>query len=221
MTFTSLFQYLHITLTHLQLKVTYLKNTGGGIKMFSFLKRDRYLFLFLLGAFVVPVGDLLHVLTQTTQYPAEQLRLNIFGLPFWVPLLFGTGGVMAGLGNQFIRITFPCKKKINGFVTVAACLVFVAFYCSSGIFPKTTMSTILMGLIAFIIYLLLSDRSTGALLFTIGVMISGTAVESLLVSHGVFSYLPPQNSLYGVAPWLPFLYTGVAVAVDNYMNWSS
>lgn len=183
-------------------------------------KRDRFLFLYLIGAGLIPLGDWIHVLTQTTQYPVEQLKFNFGGVPFWVPLLFGSAGVMSGVGCLLVRKIFPRTKPASGYKVVAAVMLFLLIYLVSGVMPKIDLATAMLGVSAALLYLIFSDRSFGVAIFTAGTMIMGTSFEALLVKLEIFSYLPPHNTLFGVAPWLPFLYTGVAVAVDEYLAWS-
>jgi len=59
------------------------------------------------------------------------------------------------------------------------------------------------------------DRTWQGFLEGMLTAIAGTFVEIVLVRNGVFSYLPPNDSILGVASWLPWLYFCASVALGN------
>ena len=59
------------------------------------------------------------------------------------------------------------------------------------------------------------ERSARGLLVGAAIGITGAAAESFFVHHGLFSYLPGSDNLYGVPSWLPWIYLGASVAVGN------
>ncbi len=180
----------------------------------------RYFVLFLIGALVVPVGDVVHVLTQTTSYPPEQMVYSIFGvIPWWVPLLFGSAGVLSGLHTELVRKKFPRNRDAKPLEFIAATVAFLGMYFLSGLLPKTFITDGVLLFCGSLLFLFSGDRTLGGVFQAFGIVLGGTGFEIFLVQNHVFSYAPPHNELWGVAPWLPWLYVGVAVAVDTFLKW--
>ena len=172
--------------------------------------------LFFSGAILGPVGDLCHLLTDTTSYPQQIYRFYFFNLiPFWVPLLFGSATLMIGLTHAlcdaWFNVTqerFGTKHKVVGLL---APLFFLTVYGASGLIPR---GVVLLGIIAFLFWFFLDRAPLGAIMALLTAL-AGTSVEIGLVSNGIFSYQPHVSGLFGVAPWLPWLYVMASVTVGN------
>ena len=176
--------------------------------------------LFLVGAVLVPAGDVVHVLTKTTFYNPSQLEYTLFGIiPYWVPLLFGFGGVGAGIHTRLVRNKFPRKREVKTSQVLISACVFIGMYFLSGLLPKTWITDAVLLLCSVGLFAFVGDLTVGGVLQALGVMIGGTGFEIFLIHQDVFSYTDLHNELFGVAPWLPFLYLGVAVSADSLMKW--
>src|SRR5271167_524751 len=58
----------------------------------------KFLILFILGALLAPIGDIVHVLGSTSEYPATYRHL--IGIPWWIPLQFGVATIFIGLMHR-------------------------------------------------------------------------------------------------------------------------
>ena len=180
----------------------------------------KVLTLFAVGFVIGPIGDFFHVHTGTTAYPPEIYGLYFWGLPFWVPLLFGAASLAVGLSHPaFDKILGPDRLRpgAQGLGRVVfGLLIFIGAYTLSGYLPDSYgwHNDLLLALIAMATWALL-DWTWQGLVLGVLTAVSGAAAEMILVHLGVFSYLPPRNTLWGVAPWLPYLYFTASVTVGN------
>ena len=180
-----------------------------------------YLILFLVGALFIPAGDFAHVLSGTTFYNPLQLQYTIFGVvPWWVPFLFGMGGVGAGIHTTLVRKKFPRIHSANLKQSIISGTVFLGMYLLSAILFKNWSTDGVLLICAVLLYRYAGDRTIGGFLQTIGIVMGGVGFEVLLVHLDVFHYNALHDELFGVAPWLIFLYLGVAVSADSIVAWS-
>ena len=179
----------------------------------------KVLIIFAVGFILGPIGDFSHVQTQTTAYP-DHYGLYFFGLPFWVPFLFGLAALAVGLshpafdkmmGPQYDR---PGSKTLGR--VMGGLLIFLGAYCLSGMLPpdKGFHNDLMLGLIAIATWAIL-DWTWQGIVLGILTAIAGTLTEIILVHLKIFFYLPPRNNLFGVASWLPWLYFTASVTVGN------
>ena len=165
--------------------------------------------LLLLGATLGTALDALEVYSGVERYPGPLL----FGVAWWVPLLFGAAAVAIGyshpLLDPLISRTRP-YRRLSASIGELTWLV-LAYLISAS--PLDSLSRV--GLIA-IIYLnfwLLAGRSWQDLLLSFITAVTGTLVEMILVTAGVFSYTHPD--ILGVPYWLPGLYACASLAVGD------
>jgi len=176
--------------------------------------------VFLLGFFLAPLGDMVHVSTHTTWYPSGY-AFYFMGIPWWVFPFFGVSGLILGFSNHFVDQNILKTKairpgEIDGRKAVLGAFSFLAAYLLSGVlkdYPAWFIHLTLGGF-AFIYWFYLERTWQGALI-SIGAAIGGTLVEITLISNGVFKYLPPDNHLFGAATWLPWLYVILALSLGN------
>ncbi len=175
--------------------------------------------LFLAGFFLGPIGDYAHVATGTTGYP-EGYAFYILGLPWWVPLLFGSAALSIGATHPSIDRHLgasPERAGSRGWKGVFAGMVgFIGLYVISGMLPSPGgVSDVLLAAGAIAMWAALDRTWQGALLAA-STALSGTAFEMFLVSNGVFFYQPGADNFFGVASWLPWLYVAASIAVANF-----
>jgi hypothetical protein len=179
----------------------------------------QVLVLFVTGFFLGPIGDFAHVKTQTTTYPSDY-GLYFFGLPFWVPFLFGTAAVAVGVSHPAFdkilgpNILRPGAKTLGR--VIGGLALFLGSYCLSGLLPpaKAMHNDLMLALIALGTWAILDWTWQGIILGILTAVV-GSLTEIILVHLGFFSYLPPKNNLWGVASWLPWLYFTASVSVGN------
>lgn len=202
------------------------------------------LLLFLSGAILGPIGDLCHVISQTTAYPKEIYSFYFFGLiPFWVPFLFGSASLLIGishpLADKLLAKIFkeprlrPGEK--NHWLAYMGPLFFLGSYCLSGFMSQRgdaaplIFPDIILAFLAILTWITL-DRTWQGILTSVLTAVSGTAVEIFLVKAEVFSY---QNyvaggavlgggalwvgdpHVWGVPMWLPWLYVIASITIGN------
>lgn len=177
--------------------------------------------LFLTGAVLGPFGDYVHVATATTHYPPLWPTLPFLGIPYWVPLLFGSATLIVGVTHVGIEKIFGCGPKLRGPKTVTGAffgvIYFLAIYCLSGVLSPE-LGFWKDGILAAcaVGFWLYADRTSAGAILAIATGAAGTAVEISVVAQGNFGYLEGSNQLLGVATWLPWLYITVSVAVAAY-----
>ena len=180
----------------------------------------KILIIFAVGFIVGPIGDFYHVHTGTTTYPPEIYGFYFLGLPFWVPLLFGGAALAVGLSHPSFDQMLGPKHRRPGAQSLSRVLIglvfFLGAYILSGYLPVSFgwHNDLILALLAIVAWALLDWTWQGLVLGAL-TAIAGTAAEIILVHLGIFSYLPPRNTLLGVAPWLPWLYFNASVAVGN------
>ncbi|MCB1215287.1 MAG: hypothetical protein KDK66_07405 [Deltaproteobacteria bacterium] len=180
----------------------------------------RLIILFALGALLAPVGDYFHLLSQTTQYPEGAYAFLFFdAIPWWVPLMFGSASLLMGLSipasDVFLgKVTRPVDTK--PLWAWAGVFNFLFFYIVSGYLPgqEGLGAVVILALAGLVLWWALDHTWQGFLLALVSAFL-GTITEVTLVYLKVFSYLPPKNTLFGVAKWLPCLYFIAGVTVGN------
>jgi len=150
----------------------------------------------------------MHVATRTTAY----VRPVLFGLAWWVPLLFGAAAAAMGLAR-------PLAERMTGRVTApptprdatTGLALFVLAYLASGLLPLPPLLVAAFIGGAFLYAWRASDRSALGLGLALCTALIGTAVEVALTSLGLFAHR--HQELAGVAAWLPALYATGQIGV--------
>ena len=179
--------------------------------------------VFLLGFIFAPLGDMVHVSTHTTWYTSGY-AFYFMGIPWWVFPFFGVSGLIVGYSGYFFdQKIFKTKKLRPGEVdaqkAVLGAFSFLIAYLLSGVlkdYPIWLIHLVLGGMT--FLYWFYLERTWQGILLALGPAIGGTLVEITLVRNGVFKYLPPDDLLFGVASWLPWLYVILALSLGNLMR---
>ena len=167
------------------------------------------LWLFLLGATFGTMLDALHVHSGVERYPMPVL----FGLAWWVPLLFGAAAVAIGYSHPAVDPLLhrerPPRRLSSSFAELTWLLL--AYLISA-----SALESIVKAGLLFLIYFnfwLLTGGGWQSLLLSLVTAITGTLIETILVASGAFSYLHPD--VFGVPYWLPFIYACASLAVGD------
>ena len=167
------------------------------------------LWLFLLGAILGSCLDAFHVHSGVERYPVPVL----FGLAWWVPLLFGAAAVAIGTSHV---LADPLLGHVRRPYRLPISLSELAWLLLAYLVGASALTSLTKAGLLFIIYLnfwLLSGRSWQNLLLSVVTAITGTLVEMILVTAGAFSYLHPD--FIGVPYWLPCMYACASLALGN------
>lgn len=167
------------------------------------------LWLFLLGATLGSALDALHVATGVDRYSMPVL----FGLAWWVPLLFGTAAVAIGYSHPLVDRLLHHRRiarRLLGTTGELAWLV-LAYLVSASVLDSFAKLGLL--LVIYLNFWLLAGKGWQNLLLSVVTAITGTLIEMVLVAVGAFSYLHPD--LLGVPYWLPGLYICASLAVGD------
>lgn len=164
----------------------------------------------MLGTLLGPACDWFHVFTHTAGYAYPAL----FGLAWWVPLLFGLATVAVALSH--IEMDRLCKReprKIAWSTVWAGLFSFVAIYFISGFMRAPfAQKFIILGIIAVMIWFVF-DRTVYGFLLGIATALAGCMVEITLCRSRMYYYTSPD--FLGIPAWLPFLYLAASVSVGN------
>ncbi len=167
------------------------------------------IWLLLLGATLGTALDALEVYSGVERYPWPML----FGVAWWVPLLFGAAAVAIGYSHPLVD---PLISRTRPYRRLSSSIGELTWLVLAYLISASTLdSQAKVGLIA-IIYLnfwLLAGRSWQDLLLSFVTAVTGTLVEMILVNAGVFSYTHPD--ILGVPYWLPGLYACASLAVGD------
>ena len=165
--------------------------------------------LFLLGATLGTALDALEVYSGIERYP----RSMLFGMAWWVPLLFGVAAVAIGYSHPLVD---PLISRTRSYRRLSSSIGELTWLVLAYLISASALdSQAKVGLIA-IIYLnfwLLAGRNWQDLLLSFVTAVTGTLVEMILVNAGVFSYTHPD--ILGVPYWLPGLYACASLAVGD------
>jgi hypothetical protein len=161
--------------------------------------------LALLGATLGVALDWVHVATGTTAYTNP----TMFGLAWWVPLLFGAAAVAMGLGRPIAerltnRTGDQMTMELTGGGAMTGLAIFVLAYLVTAFLA---LPSLVVAAIISILFLCAWGTSDGTSLgFWLAFLTAaiGTAVEVALTGAGAFVH--HHQELAGVAPWLPPLY---------------
>jgi hypothetical protein len=180
--------------------------------------------LFILGALLAPLGDLAHVLTETTYYPVKYHHL--IKIPWWVPIQFGVATILIGIAHHNL---FRLKK----FSLLECCLSTLSLlfcYCLSGIFPvQPWFSFVVILLLYFVNFHYLCDSPTPTnaklayfnnrclLVLSLIIGFIGSTVEVTLIDNKIFAYKVHQ--IFEIPIWLPILYMHASITVGSFTHY--
>jgi len=167
------------------------------------------LWLFLLGATFGTALDALHVHSGVEHYPMPVL----FGLAWWVPLLFGAAVVAISYSHPMID---PLLHHARPFHRLSSSFGELTWLLLAYLISASMLESIAMAGLLFQIYFnfwLLAGGGWQSLLRAHVPASTGTLVEMMLVASGAFSYLHPD--VLGVPYWLPFIYASASLAVGD------
>jgi hypothetical protein len=176
--------------------------------------------LFFLGFFLGPVGDFFHVYTGTTGYPPDKYGLYFFGIPFWVPILFGVASTAIGISLPRMDLWLQAPTSRPGAGSLAPALLgvfgFLGLYILSGFLPKGGHLSDVTLITAAACFWFFLDRTWQGIILGLLTALVGSAVEIGLVQLGAFYYGNEDSSLWGVASWLPWLYFTASIGLGNF-----
>ena len=167
------------------------------------------LWLFLLGAILGTMLDALYVYTGVERYSMPVL----FGVAWWVPLLFGAAAVAIGYSHPLVDPLLQHRRPTRRLSISLGELswLLLTYLIGASIFESVAKVGILI--IVYFNFWLLAGRSWQNLLLSLVTAITGTLIEMILVAAGVFSYIHPD--IFGVPYWLPCIYACASLAVGD------
>jgi hypothetical protein len=165
--------------------------------------------LFLLGATLGTGLDAIDVYGHVESYTGPIL----FGLAWWVPLLFGFAAVAIGFSHPLVDPLIGNVRPPRRLVTSIGELswLLLAYLVGASMLDSLAKTGLLI--IIFLNFWLLGGRRWQSLVLSLIVAITGTLIEMELVAAGAFSYLHPD--IIGVPYWLPCIYACASLAVGD------
>jgi hypothetical protein len=167
------------------------------------------LWLFLLGATLGTTLDAFHVYSYVEQYPHPVL----FGVTWWVPLLFGSAVVVIGYSHPLVDPLIHNLRRPRRLTTSIAQLAWLLLAYLIAASPISSLAKAILLMLIYFNFWLLTGGGWQNLLLSLLTAITGTLVEMTLVAAGAFSYLQPD--ILGVPYWLPFMYACASLAVGD------
>jgi hypothetical protein len=164
--------------------------------------------LFVLGAVAGSALDAFHTSAHVERYPSPAF----LGVAWWVPLLFGSAAVLIGCSHAFVDPLLRQHRSpplINSMAELAWLLL--AYLMSAGALDTFTKTGLL--LLIYLNFWLLAGHAWQNLVFSLVTGVTGTLIETILVSAGAFAYLHPD--VLGVPYWLPCMYACASLAVGD------
>uniref|UniRef100_A0A8D0L256 Insulin-induced gene protein n=9 Tax=Sauria TaxID=32561 RepID=A0A8D0L256_SPHPU len=193
-------------------------NTANGSSSSVNLSRDlvhRSLVLFVVGAFMALVLNLLQIQRNVTLFPEEVIS-TIFSSAWWVPPCCGTAAAVVGLLYPCIdsHLGEPHKFK-REWASVMRCIaVFVGINHASAKLDFANNIQLSLTLAALSLGLWWTfDRSRSGLGLGITIAFVATLITQFLVYNGVYQYTSP-DFLY-IRSWLPCIFFSGGVTVGN------
>ena len=181
------------------------------VNLYGYMKHSGWViaWLFLLGAIFGTGLDAIDVYSHVERYSMPVL----FGLVWWVPLLFGAAAVAIGYSHPLVD---PLIGNVRAGRRLSISLSELTWLLLAQLVGASTLNSIAKAGLLILIYLnfwLLAGRSWQNLLLSLVTAITGTLVEMILVAAGAFSYLHPD--IFGVPYWLPCIYACASLAVGD------
>ena len=165
--------------------------------------------LFLLGAILGTGLDAIDVFNHVERYS----RPVLFGLAWWVPLLFGAAAVAIGYSHPLVDPLIGNTRSERRLSISLGELTWLLLAQLVGASMLDSLAKTGLLVLIFLNFWLLAGRTWQNLLLALVVAITGTLVEMTLVAAGAFSYLHPD--MLGVPYWLPCIYACASLAVGD------
>ncbi|KAM7071030.1 insulin-induced gene 1 protein isoform 1-T2 [Acridotheres tristis] len=176
---------------------------------------QRSLVLFVVGAFMALVLNLLQIQRNVTLFPDEVIS-TLFSSAWWVPPCCGTAAAVVGLLYPCIdsHLGEPHKFK-REWASVMRCIaVFVGINHASAKLDFANNVQLSLTLAALSLGLWWTfDRSRSGLGLGITIAFVATLITQFLVYNGVYQYTSP-DFLY-IRSWLPCIFFSGGVTVGN------
>jgi hypothetical protein len=173
------------------------------------LTPKELLFLFAIGAAGGLVGDAGNVQSGATRYLDRSVPF-VWESALWFPLLVGLA--TAGTGELRLRLAPPRPgfDLREGLGAIAAVVGLYALTSIAG--DDGTESVALLAALAVLTACVLADGRPAIICGLVAALV-GPLVEIAIVELEWSAYSPSNDSLFGVAMWLPPLYFAFGVAV--------
>eukprot|EP01084_Bolivina_argentea_P070277 127774_1 len=156
----------------------------------------RTIQLFMTGMIAGLSGDGFHAYSKVLGYPSPMI-FNL--LPWWVPIEFGIGGIILGLGYgpiiRYLSSSHTSNSQSNFRVIIGLCLFLGSYLLSSYLklmnMPDLQISCIL-GFLSLISWIYNTNANIWSLLLAIFVAVSGCLWENTLCEYNIFWYYQPD-----------------------------
>jgi len=168
--------------------------------------------LALAGAVLGTLLDAVHVTTATTRYAHPV----VFGLAWWVPLLFAAAALAIGLPHAGLAARGGAVVPPSGGRVAAGLALLLALWATSGCVKPAWAALAILAPASLAMWWVFDATALGLGLALVTAA-CGVAVETTLARAGVFAYVAPDAGR--VASWLPWLYVAASVAVGNLARW--
>jgi hypothetical protein len=168
--------------------------------------------VFVLGALVALLGDACHVTSGTTSY-IEHATPRLLCSPVWFPLIVGLGVLGAAAAGRRLRLPVRTRRRREVVPGVSAVLALYALTAVVHTQP-TTVSVTICAAAALLVWAVW-DPSPATFAVATSAAVVGPLAEIGTVALGVSRYAPGSDALFGVAPWLPFLYFASAAVASG------
>jgi hypothetical protein len=162
-----------------------------------------------LGATLGTLLDALHAYIGVERYPMPA----ILGVAWWVPLLFGAAAVVIGYSHPMADALLQHRRPKRRLVISLSELTWLllAYLIAASTLEAGAKLGILV--VIYLNFWLLAGRTWQNLLLGIVTAVTGTLIEMILVTAGVFSYIHPD--IFGIPYWLPCMYACASLAVGD------
>jgi hypothetical protein len=165
--------------------------------------------LFLPGAIFGTALDAIDVYSHVERYSSPVL----FGLAWWVPLLFGAATVAIGYSHPLLDPLISNIRPAHRLSISFGELTWLLLAQLVGASILDSIAKVGLLILVYLNFWLLAGRSWQNLLLSLVTAITGTLIEMTLVAAGAFSYVHPD--IFGVPYWLPCIYACASLAVGD------
>ena len=137
----------------------------------------------------------------------------LFGLAWWVPLLFGAATVAIGYSHPLIDPLIGNIRPAHRLSISFGELTWLLLVQLVGASILDSIAKVGLLILVYLNFWLLAGRSWQNLLLSLVTAVTGTLIEMILVAAGAFSYVHPD--IFGVPYWLPCIYACASLAVGD------
>ncbi len=168
------------------------------------------IWLFLLGSIIGTAMDAWFVYGGIERYPSPVL----FGVAWWVPLLFGAAAITIGYSHALVDPLLQHRRRHPHPLVTSGELLWLVLAYTIGVSILNTLAKVGLLLVIYLNFWVIAGSGWQNLLLSLVTAITGTLVEMILVTVGMFSYLHPD--FIGVPYWLPCIYLCASLAVGDF-----